>query len=203
MTRLQRAAGAVTAALFVSVAGACAGNSLGNVLGGVLGGGQEELSGSVQGVDTRSQQIFLQQSNGQTIGIGYDSRTQVVYQNQTYSVNSLERGDQVTVRINNRDGGSNNNNYYTDYVRVDQSVSSTGGGTSGSVQTIQGSVRQVDVANGWFTMNVSNRGTITVSLPYNTRSTDVNKFRNLRSGDNVRLYGVYLNNSRVELRQFY
>ena len=202
MTRLQRAAGAVTAALFVSVAGACSTNSLGNVLGGVLGGGQEELSGSVQGVDTRSQQIFLQQSNGQTIGIGYDSRTQVVYQNQTYSVNSLERGDQVTVRINNRDGGSNNN-YYTDYVRVDQSVSSTGGGTSGNVETVQGTVRQVDVANGWFTMSVSNRGNITVSLPYNARSTDVNKFRNLRSGDNVRLYGVYLNNSRVELRQFY
>jgi hypothetical protein len=202
MTRLQRAAGAVTAALFVSVAGACSTNSLGNVLGGVLGGGQQEMSGTVQGVDTRSQQIFLQQSNGQTIGIGYDSRTQVVYQNQTYSVNSLERGDQVTVRINNSDGGGNSS-YYTDYVRVDQSVSSTGGGTSGSVQTIQGTVRQVDVANGWFTMNAGNSGNITVSLPYNARSADVNKFRNLRSGDNVRLYGVYLNNSRVELRQFY
>ena len=203
MTRLQRAAGAVTAALFVSVAGACSTNSLGNVLGGVLGGGQQEMSGTVQGVDTRSQQIFLQQSNGQTIGVGYDSRTQVVYQNRTYSVNSLERGDQVTVRINNSDGGGNGNNYYTDYVRVDQSVSSTGGGMSGNVQTIQGTVRQVDVANGLFTMNAGNSGTVTVSLPYNTRSTDVNKFRNLRSGDYVRLYGVYLNNSRVELRQFY
>jgi len=42
-----------------------------------------------------------------------------------------------------------------------------------------------------------------VSLPYNARSSDVNRFRNLRSGDNVRIYGVYLNNSRVELRQFY
>ena len=98
MTRLQRAAGAVTAALLVSVAGACSTNSLGNVLGGVLGGGQQEMSGTVQGVDTRSQQIFLQQSNGQTIGIGYDSRTQVVYQNQTYSVNSLERGDELDER---------------------------------------------------------------------------------------------------------
>ncbi len=203
MTRLQRAAGAVTAALFVSVAGACSTNSLGNVLGGVLGGGQQqELSGTVQGVDTRSQQIFLQESNGQTIGIGYDSRTQVVYQNQTYSVNSLERGDQVTARINNNNGSSNGNGYYTDYVRVDQSVSSTGGTTSGNVQTIQGNVRQVDVSNGWFTVNTNN-GVITVSLPYNARSTDVNKFRNLRTGDYVRLYGVYLNNSRVELRQFY
>lgn len=205
MTRLQRAAVVATAALFVSVAGACSSTGgLGGVLGSVLGGGsQQQLSGTVQGVDTRSQQIFLQQSNGQTIGVGYDSRTQVVFQNQTYSVNSLEHGDQVTARISNTNGSGNGSSYYTDYVQVDQSVSSNGGNTSGNVQTIQGNVRQVDVANGWFTMNAGNSGVVTVSLPYNARSADVNKFRNLRQGDYVRLYGVYLNNSRVELRQFY
>ena len=42
-----------------------------------------------------------------------------------------------------------------------------------------------------------------VSLPYNVRQADVNTFNNLRVGDRVRLYGVFLNNSRVELRQFY
>ena len=44
---------------------------------------------------------------------------------------------------------------------------------------------------------------LTVSLPYNLSTADTNKFNSLRSGDYVRLYGVYLNNSRVELRQFY
>ena len=44
---------------------------------------------------------------------------------------------------------------------------------------------------------------IMVSLPYNTTSADVDRFNRLRSGENVRLYGVYLNNTRVELRQFY
>ena len=202
MTRVQRAAGVVTAALFVSAAGAC--SSLGG-LGSVLGGGsqQQQVSGAVQGVDTRSQQIFLQQSNGQTIGLGYDSRTQVVYQNQTYSVNSLERGDQVTARIANSNGSGNNNNYYTDYVQVDQSVSSNGGTTSGNVQTIQGNVRQIDFTNGLFTLNAGNNGVLTVSMPYNPRAADRNRFQNLRVGDNVRLYGVYLSNSRVELRQFY
>jgi hypothetical protein len=191
------------ATLFIAAAGACSTNSLGNVLGGVFGGGSQEISGTVQGVDTRSQQIFLQQSNGQTIGIGYDSRTQVVYQNQTYSVNSLERGDQVTARIPSGDGNTNGNSYYTDYVRVDQSVSSNGGTTSGNVQTIQGNVRQIDFTNGWFTLNAGNNGVLTVSLPYNPRTADRNRFQNLRVGDYVRLYGVYLSNSRVELRQFY
>lgn len=202
MTKLQRAARMGAATLFLAAAGACSTNSLGSVLGGVFGGGSQEISGTVQGVDTRSQQIFLQQSNGQTIGIGYDSRTQVVYQNQTYSVNSLERGDQVTARIPSG-GSTSGNTYYTDYVRVDQSVSASGGNTSGNVQTIQGNVRQVDVANGWFTLNAGNSGVLTVSLPYNPRTADRNRFQNLRVGDYVRLYGVYLSNSRVELRQFY
>ncbi len=199
MTGIQRAARIGAATIFLAATGACANNSLGNVLGGVLGGGSQEVSGSVQGVDTRSQQVFIQQSNGQTMGVGYDSRTQVVYQNQNYSVNSLERGDQVTVRIASSDG----NGPYTDYIRVDQSVSSTNGGaTSGNLQTVQGNVRQINYQQGWFTLDTNN-GVITVTLPYSPNQTDLNKFQNLRVGQYVRLYGVYLNNSRVELRQFY
>ncbi len=199
MTGIQRAARIGAAAIFLAGASACANGGLGNVLGGVLGGGSQEFSGSVQGVDTRSQQVFIQQSNGQTMSVGYDSRTQVVYGNQNYSVNSLERGDQVTVRIASSDGSGP----YTDYIRVDQSVSSTNGGsTSGNVLTIQGNVRQVNYQQGWFTVN-SNNGVLTVTLPYNPNRNDLNRFQNLRSGDYVRLYGTYVNNSRVELRQFY
>jgi hypothetical protein len=198
MTGIQRAARIGAAAIFLAATGACA-NGLGNVLGGVLGGGSQEITGSVQGVDTRSQQLFIQQSNGQAIGVGYDSRTQVIYGNQNYSVNSLERGDQVTVRIASSDGSGP----YTDYIRVDQSVSSTnGGGVSGNVQTIQGNVRSINYQQGLFTLN-SNNGVLTVTLPYNPNQSDLNKFQNLRTGQYVRLYGVYLNNSRVELRQFY
>jgi hypothetical protein len=40
-------------------------------------------------------------------------------------------------------------------------------------------------------------------MPYNPNRADVDRFNSLRSGDYVRLYGVFLNESRVELRQFY
>jgi hypothetical protein len=74
--------------------------SLGNVLGGVLGrGGENQVSGYVQGVETRSQVITLQASNGQALNILYDAQTKVVYNNQSYPVTSLDRGDQVTARI--------------------------------------------------------------------------------------------------------
>jgi hypothetical protein len=199
--RIQRGA---AAALMIASLGACAGNSLGNILGGVLGGNgaqsgqQGQLAGTVRSVDTRSQQIAIQQSNGQTVGVNYDNQTQVVYQNQNYPATALENGDQVTARIQ-----ANGNSYYTDYVQVDRSVRGSTGGTSSNLQTLQGTVRQIDRNNGLFTVDVNNSGTLTVSLPNNLSSTDANTFNRLRSGDYVRFYGTYISNSRVELRQFY
>jgi Cu/Ag efflux protein CusF len=203
MTYLGRATRGGVAALAFFALAACNGNSnLGNILGGVLGGGAQnnQVSGTVLGVDTRSQQIALQTTDGQQVNLAYDGQTQVVYQNQNYAVTNLERGDRVTVRIQQTQNGG----YYTDLVQVDQSVTSSGGGTtSGNVQSIQGTVRQVDLQNGLFSLDTSNYGQIIVALPYNVSRTDQTRFQNLRAGDNVRLYGVFLNNQRVELRQFY
>jgi len=193
--RLRR--GAAAALMFVSI-GACAGN-LGNVLGGVLGGGTAQngqLSGTIRGVDTRSQLISIQESNGQTVPVTYDNQTQVVYQNQNYSPTALENGDRVTARVQ-----ANGNSYYTDYVQVDQSVSSVGGSSS-NLQLLQGTVRQVDRRNGLFTVDINNAGTLTVTLPYNLSTNDVNRFNNLRSGQFVSFYGTYLNSSQIQLRQF-
>jgi len=190
------------AAMTILAASACSQNSsLGDILGGVLGGGGgSQVSGSIAGVNTRLQQVGIQQSNGQTVTLNYDNNTRVVYQNQNYPVTSLEYGDQVTARVQN--SNNTNSGYYTDLIQVDQSVT-TGNGTSGNVQTFQGTVRSIDRTNGLFQISSNNYGTITVSMPYNARSSDVNMFNSLRNGDNVRLYGVLLNNSRVELRQFY
>ena len=188
------------ATLMVMTAGACAGNQLGNILGGVLGGGTQasQLSGTIRGVDTRAQQIAIQQSNGETVPVSYDNQTQVVYQNQNYSPTALENGDRVTARIQ-----ANGSQYYTDYVQVDQSVNSSVGSSNANVQLLQGTVRQVDLRNGLFTVDVNNNATLTVTMPYNPSSSDVNRFNGLRTGDFVRFYGTYLSSSQVQLRQFY
>ena len=183
---------------------ACSGAGVGDVLGSVLGGGAapaNQVSGTVQGVDTRSQRLVLRQSNGQDVALAFDNRTQVIYQNQQYAVTNLDRGDVVTARI--QDAG--NGVYYTDVVQVDRSVTTTasGGGVSNeSVQALQGTVRQVDRTNGWFTLDTGG-GTLTVTLPYNIGRSELNIFQNLRRGDRIRVYGVFVNNTRVELRQFY
>ena len=206
MTFGRRAIRTGAAALITTIGlalGGCANNStLGNVLGSVLGTGasSDQVTGTVTGVDTRAQQVGIQMSNGQTVALSYDNQTQVVYQNQNYTPANLERGDQVVARVQQ----SNNGGYYTDMIQVTQSVSgSTGTTASGNVQSFAGTVRQIDRTNGWFSMTDANGYSITVSLPYRVSSADLNRFQSLRNGDYVRLYGVPLNNTRVELRQFY
>jgi hypothetical protein len=199
MAAIRRIRQAAAAALMVVSTGACAGNQHGNILGSVLGGGAQsgQLSGTIRGVDTRSQQIAIQQSNGQTVPVYYDNQTQVVYQNQNYSPTALENGDRVTARIQ-----ANGNQYYTDYVQVDQSVNGAGSTASGNLQLLQGTVRQIDRRNGVFTIDVNSNYALTVTMPYNPSSNDVNRFNNLRSGDFVRFYGNYISSSQVQLRQF-
>lgn len=199
MSNFQTMRRSAMTALVILVTGACAGSQLGNVLGSVLGGGVsgDQLSGTIRGVDTRSQQISIQTSNGQTVPVSYDNQTQVVYQNQNYPPTALEYGDMVTARIQ-----ANGNSYYTNYIQVDQSVNGSGSVSSGNVQQLQGTVRSIDRQNGIFTVDVGNYNTLTVSLPYNTSSNDVNRFNNLRVGDFVRFYGVYTGQAQVQLRQF-
>jgi hypothetical protein len=186
--------------------GACSSaGGLGEVLGSVLGGGTpaaQQLSGSVRTVDTRNQQISVQQPNGQAVAVLYDQNTKVVYQNKLYAVTNLEAGDQILARIQT----TQNNAYYTDSIFVTQAVTtttSTGTVGSESVQQLQGTVRSVDRNNGTFVLDASSNVSLTISMPYRPTTADANKFNSLRVGDYVRLSGVYLNNSRVELRQFY
>jgi hypothetical protein len=203
---LRRVAAAASLAALASLGACKSAGSLGEVLGSVLGGGQgqgNQLAGTIAGVDTRAQQIGIEQGNGQTVAVGYDNNTRVVFQSQNYPVTALERGDQVVARIQDRGNGS----YYTDSVQVTRSVSPNGGTASGggseSVQAIQGVVRQIDRTNGLFSLEASGGGTVIVAIPYGARSADVRRFQSLRAGETVRLAGVFLNNSRVELRQFY
>ena len=202
--RAARGAAGGAALMALMLTGACrSASEIGQVLGGVLGGqGQSgQLQGTIAGVDTRNRQIGIQQSNGQTVGIGYDENTAVIFQNRRYEVTSLEQGDQVVAHVVDQGNG----NYYTDTVQVTASVQNTNGGTTtagGSVQSLSGVVRQIDRTNGLFALDM--QGTVvTVSLPYNARSTDVTRFQQLRVGDQIRIAGVFLNNTRVELRGFY
>jgi hypothetical protein len=200
MTVVRQAARSSAAALMLVTLGACSSTGgLGNILGGVLGGGQgNQLSGYVQGVDTRNRQIAVQQSNGQTVWVAYDNNTRVVYNNQNYPITALENGDQVTANVQDTGNGA----YYTDLIQVNQSVRGSGS-VNGNAQSLQGNVAQVDRANGWFTVDASNYGRVQVVLPAQLSRADLDRFNNLRPGTYVRFYALPLGGSRMQLQQFY
>ncbi len=205
MTALKRfGRTAIAAAAFATVTACANAGGLGGILGSVLGGGQNgqngqngQVSGTVQGVDTRNQVVNIRSSNGQNVALRYDNQTQVVYQNRNYAITDLENGDQVTATVQ-----AVNNGYYVSRVNVDASNNTTGSTGTANSQSVRGTVRQVDVNNGWFTLNSTNNGTITVTLPYNPTRSDLTRFQNLRSGDNVNLYVTYVNSTRAELVRF-
>ena len=192
-----RFGGAVALAAIVAACSSL--GSVGDILGGVLGGGGGQVNGTVRNVNTQSQSLTLQQSNGQDVDLQFDNQTRVVYQNQAYSVTSLDPGDQVAARVQQLQTGA----YYTDSIVVVQPVNNTGGTVGGgAVQSLQGTVRQIDRNNGLFTIDAGGSVSLTVSLPYNASSTTVQRFNNLRAGDYVQFQGVYISQTRVELRQF-
>ncbi len=199
MIGLRRAVRAGAASMLMLGTVACSSTGgLGGIFDDVLGGGGgSQVSGTIQGVNTRNQQLGITQSNGQTVTLSYDNNTQVIYQNQNYPVTALEWGDEVTARIAN----TSNNTNYTDRITVTRSVGGDPG--AGNIQTFEGNVRSIDRTNGLFSMSTNNQGTVTVSMPYNARSNDVTRFNNLRNGDFVRFGGILVNNNRIELRQFY
>jgi hypothetical protein len=204
---------AAVSSILITLAACSQLGGLGSVLGGAGQPQTGQVSGVVQGIDARNQQIVLQTTNGQQVALLFDQQTQVTYQNRNYAVTNLERGDRITARIQQTQNGG----YYTDLVQVDQSVQTSngdvyntpsrvngaGGYGSGTVQTLQGTVRQIDQRNGSFALDIGNYNTLTVSLPYNPTQSDLNRFQSLRVGDAVRFSGVFLNNNRVELRRFY
>jgi hypothetical protein len=210
--------GAVLLGAGVAITGCSQLGTLGNVLGGVLspaGSGSGEVAGTVRYVDTQRQQLQITTTNGQTGNIYFDNRTQVVYQNQNYNVTALEQGDQVQLRLQQDQQG----NYYTDYILVTRSVQDANGGynnggynnggyntggygtTSGYTQ-LEGRVTWLDYQRGQFGLS-TNRGTVTVMMPYNPNATAATRFRNLRQNDYVRVEGQMVNNGTLQLDRFY
>lgn len=213
-TAIAKAARLAVPAAFLVVSG-CAGlGSLGQVLGGMGGmggggggGGSGQISGEVRYVDTRNQQLELQDSRtGQRQVTGFDSRTEVIYQQRSYQVANLEPGDLVRVQVQQDRQGR----LYASRVYVEQSVQERGGVRAGAggavqpgrIQRFDGRVAWVDPDRGQFGLETGQSGTFAVALPYNPGGDTLDRFRRLRRGDQVRIEGELVNQGRIELLRF-
>jgi hypothetical protein len=185
---------------------ACGGanlGALGDILGGVAGGGagaqQGQLLAEVQSVDAGQQRIVVRTEQGQTGSVRFDQNTVVVYRQQQYPVTALERGDIARMQVQQ----TTDNQIYASRIDVEQSVQERTGqvGGQGQLQQLAGRVGQVDHDRGTFQLQMQN-GTIIVGLPYNPARETNDRFLRLRSGDSVRVEGVFSETGRLELTRF-
>lgn len=202
--RSVRFAGAVLALPISFALSGCAGmgglGAIEDILGGAMGGGggPAQVRAEVQGIDERSQTIQVTTQDGQSGAVRYDQRTTVVYQQQQYPVNALERGDIVLLHLQQSSSGET----YVGRIDVEQSVQDrTGQAGSGQVQIIEGQVGQIDHNQGAFQLRTQSV-TLVVTLPYNAPSQTVDRFHRLRQGEHIAIEGTMLSQNRVELRRF-
>lgn len=201
----------------VLVTGAgCGPGMMEEVLGGVVypdrGGYADDVRGEVRRVDTRNRRIEVVSRGGRGVTAYYDGRTRVEYRGRGYGVSSLERGDEVSMRLR-RDGGRT---LYTDYIRVTESVRDRGGwgrddrgrdrdrgrdAWRGSGR-LYGTVTSVDSRRWRFEVRGERGERVVVSVPSSVNRNDADRFRRLRRGDRVDLQVRPLSDDRAELRRF-
>jgi hypothetical protein len=102
------------------------------------------VRGTVRYIDTSRRTIEIDRGNGSLMTVEYDTSTPVSWNNQSYRVGDLERGDEIDVRVNDL----GNSRYVAQDITVVRNVSSgtSGGSTSSQMSTIRGTVRYVDTS---------------------------------------------------------
>lgn len=120
-----------TLALTALLLGACGSSGGLGDLGSIILGSpstsqSSDVRGTVSSIDTSARRIDLdvsyvnnlRQTSSQRGSIYYDNNTRVVYQNQTYNVSDLERGDEIEVV-----GVNDNGRYVAQTITVVRDVS--------------------------------------------------------------------------------
>src|SRR5205809_1213731 len=170
---------AATFALLLVAACGSSGN-----YGDILNGGSRtyDIRGTVDSVDTNSRSISLTNVSGynnslaggggygNTVRIYYDDRTSLSYQGRTYRPEDLERGDQVTVHVN--DNGNNQLMAQSMDVTYDarggMASSSPSSPTYGNGSVITGTVRSIDTYRHTMSIDPGYGSYVTVDWVSNT-----------------------------------
>lgn len=188
---------------------ACGSSGIDDILGGGGGSGSSgnyQISGTVDSVDLNSRSLFLTNvsgytsmlssggSSGNTVRVYFDEQTTVDYQGRSYRPQDLERGDQVSVVVD-----ESGNALLAERVSV---ISDVSGGstypTTGS--TLRGTVRYVDTSRG--TIEVD-RGYGSTTMVEFTSSTPVYfdgrtyRVSDLERGDEIEIRVRDLGSGRV------
>lgn len=167
----------VAAAVFALVlVAAC--NSTNPIFGG-SNASAYEIRGTVDQVDVNSHSIYLRNvsgnssmlssSGGDSVRVFYDNQTTVSYQGKSYRPDQLDRGDQVSVQVDESGNRLNAESMTLLYNSMGSSYpagSTSPNGTYSS--TVRGTVRYVDASRRTIQIDQGNGALMTVDYDTNT-----------------------------------
>jgi hypothetical protein len=157
----------------------------------------------VDRIDRARREIHVVTDEGRKQVLPFDiNRTQVVYHGREYFVDNIEAGDRIAFRSFPRDVA------YVDSIRMLEPVQARSSSPAARtaprprVDVVEGTVESIDHNLGVFEVRPRNGRNVTVSVPYNARAADVENFRGLRRGDQVRVEGEFTNPESLQLLAF-
>jgi hypothetical protein len=158
-----------------------------------------EIAGEIDRIDRGRREIHVLADDRRPETLEYDiNRTRVLYHGWDYTVDRLEAGDRIAFRTPRR-GDS------IETIRILEPVQARSGAgvarpaSRSRVDVVEGVVERVDVGLGTFDVLPHTGKAVTVSVPYNARPADVENFRRLRRGDQVRVEGEFINPESFQL----
>jgi hypothetical protein len=162
-----------------------------------------EIRAEVTEIDPSRREIRVRTDDGRREVLVYDiNRTLVTYHGREYSVDQLQAGDLIAFQTPPR-------NSYIDVVRIQEPLQARSGIASPSrspqparPDVVEGTVERVAYDLGAFDVRSRTGRTVTVSVPYNAKTADVESFRRLRRGDYVRVEGEFVSSDNLQLLAF-
>jgi hypothetical protein len=163
-----------------------------------------EVSAEVTEIDRPRQELRVITADGRRFGLTYDLNTRVTYHNVEYRAEDLEAGDRIAFRTAPRD------RRYVDTIRIEEPVQARAGRSIARTapppalrnDVVEGTVERINYELGVFDIRPRSGRTVTVSVPYNAKTADVDNFRSLRRGDHVRVEGEFVNPESFQLLAF-
>jgi hypothetical protein len=168
-----------------------------------------EIRAEVTEVDPVHREIrVIWMDGGRRDIIPYDlNYTRVMFHGYSYPVDALQPGDLVAFVPSPRAAP------YIDTMRIQVPVQARVPGspyarssvpaTAARARVVEGTVERIDYDRGMFVLRPRDGGrVVTIALPYNARTADVDNFRRLRNGDYVRVEGEFVDADNVQLMAF-
>jgi hypothetical protein len=158
----------------------------------------DELVATLERLDTSSRQLHLLGSDGRGYAVRYGPETSVIYRGRDYPVTQLVPGDVLAMQLKRDSTGQ----AYTDLIRVQRAGAANQDSGALAIQSIDGTVADVDLQQSSFDLHGSSGERMLVTVAEDLPRYERERFRKLNAGDYVRIEARSLGPRRFELEAF-